>query len=326
MNEAEMINSDPSTPRVSVVMAAYNYGQYIAQAIQSVIDQTYTDWELVVVDDGSKDNTRDIVQPFLEDRRIRYFWQENRGQPQTKNRGIGLSRGSLIAFLDADDAWMPTKLDRQVELFDRDPQLGVAYTGRCLIDPDGNRLAVEDRDMVRGLVLRIAIRRTIPPFSSSIVRRSVLDDVGLFDETIQLAIDYELWMRVARKYSFDYVDEPLLLYRTGHANLSRRSDERRALVLDKILPEFLARPGVSDELGNRAIAEAYADTYLNQAHDERSRSLRLALTSHMKAIRAAPWMWPAWYGVIRCCVPDSLVRCIKSPLGKIHRPQPTHIR
>ena len=293
-------------------MAAYNYGQYIGEAVRSVTHQTFANWELIIVDDGSMDDTRNVVRAFLSDRRIHYHWQRNRGQPQAKNTGIRLSKGGLIAFLDADDIWLPEKLAKQVTLFDTDPELGVAYTGRYFIDPQGRVRGPERRAMIRGFVLDVAIKRTIPPFSSTIIRRAVLDDVGYFDESIPMAIDYDLWLRVAMKYRFDFVDEPLLLYRTGHANLSRRSTERRTIVLRRILPRFLAMDGVRGRLGWRPIAEAYADTYMNHARELRAIAFFGSLAWHSKAILRAPWMAEAWWSAIRCCVPDRVVSCLKA--------------
>ncbi len=321
----EPLSFSDASPRVSVVMAAYNYGQYIAQAIQSVVEQTYVDWELIVVDDGSTDDTREVVARFLGDSRIHYHWQENRGQPQTKNTGINLSRGSLIAFLDADDAWLPTKLEKQAALFDDDSRLGVAYTGRSFMDPVGTVTGREDRVMVRGDVLHEALLRTIPPFSSSMVRREVFDKVGLFDETIPLAIDYELWLRVALEYRFDYVDEPLLLYRTGHANLSRRSVERRQLVLDYILPKFCSMDGVEQRVGRSAIALAYADTYINQANEIRCQSFQKAFRLHLKALYTCPGMWAAWRSLARFCVPVSFRIALKRFRQDTHHPDGTDL-
>lgn len=308
---SEPIGFSDASPRVSVVMATYNYGQYIAQAIQSVVDQTYADWELIVADDGSTDDTRKVVAQFRGDNRIKYHFQENQGASAARNLAIQVSRGSIVAFLDADDAWVPTKLERQLALYDSDPQLGVVYAGRSFMDPSGRVTGNEVRSMARGYVLHEAVMRTIPPFSSSMVRREVFDDIGMFDESIPLAVDYELWLRVALKYRFDYIDEPLLLYRTGHSNLSRRSQERRQLVLDRILPEFLAREGVAKQVGNRVIAEAYADTYINQALEARSISFLLALRCHLKAIRTSPWLWPAWRSAARLFVPDRLIPYLK---------------
>ena len=119
------------TPAVSVVMAAKNYARFIAQAVRSVFAQTFTDWELVIVDDGSADDTPAAVKPFLADPRVRYHRSDRLGQPRAKNLGLRLSRGELVAYLDADDAWEPTKLARQVELMRARPEVGVCHTGGC---------------------------------------------------------------------------------------------------------------------------------------------------------------------------------------------------
>lgn len=304
--------AEPPTPRVSVVMATFNYGVFIAQAIQSVVDQTYTDWELIIIDDGSTDCTPDEVRRFVADPRIHYYWQKNRGQPQAKNAGIRLARGQLIAFLDADDAWAREKLLKQVMLFDGDPDLGVAYTGRRMMDPNGSISGDPDDQMVRGYVLDVALKRTIPPFSSCVLRRAVFDDVGLFDESIPLAIDYELWLRVAVKYRFDYVDEPLLLYRTGHANLSTRFRERRAIVLETIMPRFLNDYGGRRHLSFRVIAEAYADTYLNTAESLRSISKVKALWWHLRSLVTAPWLIAAWRSSVKTLLPQRLFLLLRS--------------
>ena len=106
------------TPAVSVIIASRNYGRYLAGAIESVLAQTFADWEIVVIDDGSTDDTPEVVKPFLADRRVRYHRTDGLGQSRAKNLGILQARGPLIAFLDGDDEWLPTKLERQLTLFD----------------------------------------------------------------------------------------------------------------------------------------------------------------------------------------------------------------
>jgi glycosyltransferase involved in cell wall biosynthesis len=312
MTSADHATKNSERPRVSVVMATYNYGQFITYAIQSVVNQTFTDWELVIVDDGSKDDTSNVVERHLSDQRIRYYFQPNRGQPHAKNAGIGLSRGQLIAFLDADDAWLPTKLAKQVRLFDNDPDLGVVYSRRFVMDAFGKVLTEELRDMARGDVLKEAIQRTIPPFSSTLVRREVFENVGMFDESIPVAIDYDLWLRVALKYRFDYVDEPLLLYRTGHANLSKRSVERLEIVLHRILPKFLSDDSVKERVGNKAIRGAYAAVYSALARNVRRVSIRKAIVCHLIAIRYVPFGLRYWHKLGRCCMPDYLAKRAKA--------------
>ncbi|HJT77666.1 MAG TPA: glycosyltransferase, partial [Gemmataceae bacterium] len=219
------------TPRVSVVVATYNYARFLGGALESALGQTFRDLEVIVVDDGSTDDTAAVVRPYLADGRVSYVRTDHVGQPAAKNVGVRLARAPLVAFLDADDRWLPAKLARQVPLFDADPGLGVVYARRRLIDEEGWPLEYEQPVLHRGEVLGPLFERNFVCFSSAVARREVLECEGLFDEALPLAIDFDLWLRVARHYRFDYVDEPLVEYRVGHASLSRRQDERLRRVL-----------------------------------------------------------------------------------------------
>jgi glycosyltransferase involved in cell wall biosynthesis len=219
------------TPIVSVVMAAKNYACFLPAAVESVLAQTFTDWELVVIDDGSTDDTSAVIKPYLVDRRIRSVRSDRLGQSRAKNLGVGLGRGPFVAFLDADDVWKPTKLEQQLALFAAKPEVGVVFSLRDLIDEAGHPLPRTARDATlppRGRVLTDIFARNFICFSSAVVRREVLDRVGGFDPTLDLAIDYDLWLRAARHYEFDYVPESLVLYRTGHGNLSKKLADRIA--------------------------------------------------------------------------------------------------
>src|SRR5262245_54352300 len=125
------------TPAVSVIIATYNYGRFLAGALVSALGQTFRDLEVLVIDDGSTDDTGEAVRPYLADPRVRYHRTEHVGQSAAKDLGVRLARAPLVAFLDADDVWLPHKLERQVALFGADPGLGVVYTRRLLIDENG---------------------------------------------------------------------------------------------------------------------------------------------------------------------------------------------
>ena len=197
------------TPTVSVVMAAKNYAKFLPVAIESVIAQTFADWELVIVDDGSTDATPATVKPYLADRRVRYIRSDKLGQSRAKNLGIDLSHGEVIAFLDADDAWKPTKLERQLALLQDD--VGVIFCGRELIDESGTLLAKQPIAIPpTGRVLDAMFVQNFVCFSSAMVRRHVFERVGRFEPLWDLAIDFDLWLRVARHHSFAYVPEPLV--------------------------------------------------------------------------------------------------------------------
>src|SRR5262249_50775349 len=187
-------------PAVSVVIATYNYGRYLAGALDSVLGQTFADLEVIVVDDGSSDDTAHVVSPYLLDPRVAYHRLDHRGQPAAKNFGIRLAHAPLIAFLDADDLWVPTKHEKQLALFESDAALGVVYSRRLLIDAEGRQLAYRQPVLYRGRVLEPMFRDNFVCFSSVVLRRAVFDEVGLFDEQLPLAIDYDLWLRVALRH------------------------------------------------------------------------------------------------------------------------------
>jgi glycosyltransferase involved in cell wall biosynthesis len=273
------------TPTVSVVMAAKNYARFLPAAVESVLAQTFADWELVVVDDGSTDHTPRAIRPFLADRRVRYFRSDRLGQPRAKNLGAGLARGEFIAYLDADDAWKPTKLEKQLALLRDRPAVGVCFCRRSLIDEQGNPLPGQDPPAPRGRVLQDIFLRNFVCFSSVVVRRQVFEHVGGFDPEWDLSIDYDLWLRAARHYEFDYVDEELVLYRTGHGNLSKRLADRVATA-DAIMTRALFRRGLADELPPEVIGEGYASTYRSLGYTLRNTE---PLTAARWYLRALAW-------------------------------------
>lgn len=248
-----------TNPTVSVVMAAKNYARFLPQAVESVIAQSFTDWELLVIDDGSTDATPAAVRPFLADRRVRYHRSDRLGQPRAKNLGARLARGEYIAFLDADDAWQPTKLAKQLPLF-YNPTVGVVFCRRSLIDESGNALPPRPTPPPpRGRVLAEIFARNFVCFSTAVVRRTVFDHLGGFDPGWDLAIDYDLWLRVATHYRFDFVDEELVLYRTGHGNLSSKLADRVATA--EAMMTAAIRRGAANHVPAATVAEGYASTF-----------------------------------------------------------------
>ena len=268
-----------SSPRVAVVMAAKNYAKFLPAAVESVLAQTVTDWELVIVDDGSSDDTPATVKPFLADARVRCVRSDRLGQPRAKNLGVRLTTAPLIAFLDADDAWHPEKLGKQLPLF-RDPRVGVVYCHRTLIDASGTPLAMQPPQTVpTGPTLPAIFARNFVCFSSVVMRREVFELSGGFDPDLDLAIDYDLWLRVAARTEFAGVAEKLVLYRTGHANLSKRLADR-VLTADSIMTRALERRNLWERLPKSLVGEGYASTYRALAHT---------------LSRGEPWAGLRWY-------------------------------
>lgn len=298
-------------PRVSVVMAAKNYARFIGQAIDSVRAQTVADWELVVVDDGSTDGTAAAVRPYLSDARVRYVPSDRLGQSRAKNLGERLSRAAVVAYLDADDAWLPAKLEMQLAALDADPRVGVVFTRRSFLDESG--AVTPDRSPVapEGDVRAAIFSRNFVCFSSVMLRKTVLDHVGGFDPSLDLAIDYDLWQRVARHYEFACVPEALTLYRTGHGNLSKRLADRVATA-DRVMNRALRR-GLAADLPPGVAGEGYASTYRSLAFVMRATEPLTAARLYLLAL-ATGRTRPAVKGLLGLVKP--LVRGRQTPTGE----------
>jgi glycosyltransferase involved in cell wall biosynthesis len=269
-------------------MAAKNYARFITEAVHSVCAQTFTAWELIIIDDGSTDHTSEAVRPFLADARIRYVRADTLGQPRAKNLGVRLSRGRFVAFLDADDAWDATKLDKQLAVFAAKPEVGVVFCLRSLMDETGCPLPPKPvGEPPRGSVLAELFTQNFVCFSSCVVKREVFSHIGAFDPQWDLAIDYDLWLRVAKFYAFDYVAEPLVRYRTGHGNLSKKLRDRVDTAL-AIMHRAETRYGVRDVLPPAIIAAGYASTCQTLGYTLRSSEPVAALQWYLRALG-----WPA---------------------------------
>lgn len=205
-----------NAPLVSVILPTYNRAATLDRAISSVLAQSYGNFELLVIDDGSSDATPAVVGQH-SDNRVRYLRQDrNRGVAAARNRGLHGARGDLIAFLDSDDAWMPAKLERQVAQMGRAPaHIGLLYSGLCIRHPSGR---VETwTPTARGHVLAEILRHNVVHFgtSSTMIRAEVAETVGGFDTTMPANEDHDYWTRVAHFYDFDFDPEPLAIYDQG---------------------------------------------------------------------------------------------------------------
>lgn len=217
-----------STPTVSVVIPAYNAAWCVGKAIDSVLEQDYTERELLVVDDGSSDDTAAVLAGYGS--AIRVITQSNGGLSSARNVGILASRGSLVAFLDADDWWMPGKLKRQVELMDSRPDLGFSSTAARVEDTDGRLLNLWVGSGRNGSFLEhlFGSNGAVPGSGSAVmVRRALFDRVGIFDESLRSLEDIDMWMRLAAASSYADIDEPLVVILKRPASMSRNLDVMR---------------------------------------------------------------------------------------------------
>jgi glycosyltransferase involved in cell wall biosynthesis len=298
---------------VSVIVPTYNYGHYLAGALSSVLRQTHTHLEVLVIDDGSTDDTPEVVAPFLGDPRVRYHRRTNQGPAAARNFGLAQARGTLVAFLDADDLWLPAKLTRQLACFSTDTP-GLVYARRLLIDGHGWQLEYAQPPLHRGWVLPQLFRSNFICFSSVLVRRDLLLEVGGFDTRVGHAEDYELLLRLVQRCRVDFVDEPLVLYRTGHGNLSSQSEKRFRAVCG-IMQQFLAGPG-RQQLPAALVRRCWAETFCHWGTARRDASMVGAAALYARALWHQPTLGEAWRALATVWLPDPLRRRMRRWLGK----------
>jgi glycosyltransferase involved in cell wall biosynthesis len=261
-------------PKVSVTMPVLNGERYIAEAIESIAAQSYRNVELVVVDDGSTDGTRDVVERFRGRLDIRYVHHARPlGIAPSMNDGVRNSSGDLIAFLDHDDAWMPDFLETQVSYLEQHPDVGMVHSDFRTTDVNGS--VIEDSVALRrnrkrpsGHVFPQLFMDSFIVGNSVLIRRECFERLGMFDESLRWG-DYHMWMRIARHYKVDYVPKVLTSYRQ-HPTQSTRSvavarPDEDPVALQAIRKILDAYPEVRRELGEQTVQRRIASFYFDLA-------------------------------------------------------------
>jgi glycosyltransferase involved in cell wall biosynthesis len=262
--------------RVSAIIPTYNYARYVAAAVESVLAQNFKDLEIVVVDDGSTDDTIDTLRPFAE--RIRYIPQAHRGLAAARNAGIRSSRGQYLAFLDSDDLWLPDKVSMQVGRLDVEAAVGLVYTEATLFN-DKSPTEISHSfwsEHPSGKILPSLLRHNVVPSPTPMVRRELFDQVGPFDERLNACEDWDMWIRIAQVSEFAYVDRVLAKYRVHSANMSL-DQERMMTGRFRVLEKAFSASGVSPEarrLRRSIFGRWHADYALHHFYAERYEQAR----------------------------------------------------
>jgi glycosyltransferase involved in cell wall biosynthesis len=225
-------------PLVSVIIPTYNRGWIVTEAIESVLAQDFSDYELILVDDGSDDRTPEILAAYKE--RITVIRQANRGVSAARNRGIAAAAGRLIAFLDSDDLWLPQKLTAQVEFFAQHPDAVICQTEERWVR-NGVRVNPKKRHLkFSGMIFERSLALCLVSPSAVMIKKALFDAVGVFDEDLPACEDYDLWLRISCRYPVDLIKTPLIVKRGGHADQLSRApglDQYRIRSLMKLLED-----------------------------------------------------------------------------------------
>jgi glycosyltransferase involved in cell wall biosynthesis len=302
----------PVLPWVTTIITSFNKGPYLAEAVDSALRQDYGSQEVLVIDDGSTDNTRQMAESFGH--RVRYVYQDNRGQSNAKNRGIALARGDYIAFLDGDDRWREGKLARQMARMTEHPEVAVVY-GRAIAFDHLRGLLPEkgpSGNLPRGRVLDHLMMCNFIPFSSAVVRRACLSTVGGFDEGLRVAEDYDLWLRLAKDHLFDYVDDTLLDYRVGIDQIGSRFPDQLTpaiAVTRRFVDRFYAGHYPRPRVVRQGMAAKYAargDVLLGQGRHAG------ALWAHARSLAWDPFRRAAYLALLRDLFPNHYIAGLRS--------------
>ncbi len=276
-----------SAPLVSVVMPAYNVAWCVGRAVDSVLAQDYRRRELIVVNDGSTDATRGLLDAYGD--ALTLIDQDNRGMSAARNAGIRRARGEYVAFLDADDRWLPQKLSRQVELMESRPELGFCSTAARVENDEGRLLNLwrcpgGSTDMLTTLFAENA--SIAGGCSAVIARRALFDRVGLFDERLGGFEDPDLWLRLAAVSGYACIDETLAVILRREKSVSRNLDTMRAATLHSMRKNrALLPPPLRGGFWRNCLAGVYTD-YAKPAY--RAGRLRLAYADTLRALLLSP--------------------------------------
>ena len=212
-------------PKVSVIIPTYNRADFIEDAVESVLCQTYKDYEIIIVDDGSTDGTEDVLQKYHN--KIRYIYKSNGGEASARNTGIKHAQGAYIAFLDSDDLWLPERLKFGVQALDADKNIGLFFAD-CNRVFNGERESKTFFDYYKpyaGFVFKQLFMRCFIPMPTVILRKECFQKVGIFSESPTPCADYDctdydMWLRVSACFKIDYIKMPLAIYRIHSKSIS----------------------------------------------------------------------------------------------------------
>jgi len=229
---------------VSVIIPVYNRELLIANTLDSVLNQTYPNLDIIVVNDGSSDKTSEILSAYKNNfsKIITIINQDNQGQIKARNNGIKKARGEYVAFLDSDDLWLNHKLEKQLPLFNKE-NIGLVFSGNYNINSAGDIIGSEPFDkLITSNIYNDLLVENLMAGGSVVIKHKTLVDVGLFDESLEAAENWDLWIRICRKYDADFIGVPLMKYRIHSGNMSKDSTlmlTATKAILDKHLPESI---------------------------------------------------------------------------------------
>ena len=292
-------------PKLSVIIASYNHQDYIAETLRSLEEQTFGDFEIIIVDDGSTDKTVELAQNAQS--RAQIYTQENRGVVAARNRGIELAKGKYICFVDSDDMVLPERFAKQVALLDGDIELGLVFADALIIDSKGNQIGrfADVYPVVPGDVAQmLAMHYCFTPMITVMVRADVLRKTGPFEKPGPIS-DYMKWIEVAHISKVHYDPEPLGCWRRHQASTSKQANKVKSYAKTRAALKRILRkhPTLEAEIGKKIVKRYSRSYFLTAFWLAAEGNVRRARKYYFKAVKLYPLSFENWGGLILTCFP-----------------------
>lgn len=311
-----------SHPKVSIIIPTFNGSRYLTQTIDSVLNQTFKNFEVIVVDDGSTENISTILSSYSK--QINYIYKKRTGPAATRNAGIILSKGEYVALLDHDDIWLPEKLEIEVEFLNNNPQCGLVYTYPRLIDSEGKIIEHEPPSHFPcgSVFIDFLKRNRITTFSATMIRKKVFDSLGFLDERkeVMTCDDYDMWLRITDFFEIQFSPKRTVYYRLHDNNLVKDFDQNFSAHLTifkkaistcdsiKKIPKTQLKKIISEHLFEQYNTFAFKYYY-------KQKRYKKARTLFLKTILLKPFIFRNWFYLFLCLIPEeglNIIRRIKS--------------
>lgn len=310
-----------SDPLVSIIIPVYNGEQYLSKAIESALTQTYQNFELLIVNDGSTDNSAVIIKPYLKDSRVIYIEQQNAGVAAARNTAIKHARGKYVGFLDQDDLWKNNKLEVQIVSLEQDERVALVHSKLDCIDINGNQMDYDWITGVSGYCFEEMFKKNMIAVLTVLIRKTIIDEIGLFNEQLSGTDDYEMWLRVTLKYPISYIDQSLAFYRFHDNNISKNSFKMTILELKTINTILSDHSEALNQISKQTIKAR-----LYQLHHQlggwyawHAQDFYQARKHYWLTIQNNPLAFGAYYRFVYCSLSNEQRKALNWQLSKLKK-------
>ncbi len=294
-------------PIVSIITPVFNGKRYLAKAIESALSQSFSNFELLIINDGSTDNSSQVIKPYLTDKRIQYFEQANGGVASARNHALRHAQGEYIGFLDQDDRWLPHKLALQVDFLEHHKEIALHYAKQQVVDTHGLAFNFDWPTGATGYCLPELFLRNKITILTTLVRKRVIDEVGFFNEALSGTDDYDMWMRILLKHPIHFDQQIVAEYRLHDKNVSLDSFKMTIRDLDTITTFLSKHPESKPIIGPTIIRDRLFElnSQLATWYAWKNKDFKRARAHYLASIKQRPLQIQSYTHWLYCRLTDT---------------------